>query len=323
MLVAAMVLTVLPIATVEAAVRPTRRILKQDVYGHMLPDSFYFYRNNLDETEKVLYDQIYANAYDADKYFEIATQVHYSKAVDILQAVRYDNPDLFWLFPYVNYTYDKNGYITSITLTFYDDAVENLDAYKETFYNYADSVLEVAMELDNDVEKVKFVHDFLCHSNVYIDVDHFDQDTMNQSAYSAIVKGKTLCAGYSTAFQYYMQRLGILCGIIYGYRNSTTHFWNFVNLDGEYYAIDVTLDDPIGNPPDTYYYNYFNITDSVISSDHSRHERSSAMPIAYGMKYSYSNYFGSRPGSDFNGINYGTPKSKLPNTYIVVPDITY
>ena len=46
--------------------RPIRKIIKQDVYGNVLSDDFYFYRNLLNKSEQRVYDQIYANAVEWD-----------------------------------------------------------------------------------------------------------------------------------------------------------------------------------------------------------------------------------------------------------------
>ena len=57
---------------------------------------------------------------------------------------------------------------------------------------------------ENMSEKEKFVHDAL------IDKISYNLGAeMNQSAYSTLVNGQTVCAGYARAFQYLLQQLGI------------------------------------------------------------------------------------------------------------------
>ena len=62
---------------------------------------------------------------------------------------------------------------------------------------------KVERETDSG-EKEKYVHDTLIEMNKYD-----ENEKLNQSAYSALVKGKTVCAGYSRAFMYIMNKLGI------------------------------------------------------------------------------------------------------------------
>lgn len=295
------------VAQITRSARPIRPVQKQDVYGRILSDDFYFYRGTLSKNERMLYDQIYANARDVDAYFEISTQVPTDRMHDIFTAVRFDNPDLFWLDNQFRYTYDRNGNISSVTLSFYDCA-SRLRDFQRSFYQCTDSVLEQAMQLDSDIDKVKYVHDLLTNINDY------NWGAMNQSAYSAVCYGETVCMGYAAAFQFYMQRLGIPSAIING-ETKERHVWNIVYLDGDFYTMDVTWDDPVGNPPNTYYYNYFNITDGTISKTHTRIAPGSRLPAANGTFYQYANYYGSSPGSDLSSLRYGAPRSALPPVY--------
>jgi hypothetical protein len=100
-----------------------------------------------------------------------------------------------------------------------------------------------------------------------------------------------------------MQKMGIPCAYVLGYALGGYHAWNIVQLDGEYYAMDVTWDDPLGAAPNQFYYNYFNITDQEISSDHIRSDVSVQIPAALGTACSYQNAFGGNAyGTDFAAI---------------------
>lgn len=291
----------------QGRARSIRRVVKQDVYGRELPEWFYFYRNLLTDAEQRIYDQIYANAVEFDPYFEITTTVRYERLDDIIIAVRFDNPDLFWLETNYWYTFNRSGHVTSMRLSFHENAVNNIDEYKWLFYNTTDSVLEYVMHFSDDIYKIKYIHDLLTNINTY------EWAYMNQSAYSALVRGRTVCAGYGMAFQYMMQRLGIPSVVLFGYAGEA-HLWNMVYLDGEWYEMDVTWNDPIGNPPYIYYYDYFNITTGQMGN-RERYSLSSLLPAAHGTLYSYYNYFGNMPGSDFSGISYGSPRVSLPPVY--------
>lgn len=292
---------------ITRSARPIRPVRKQDVYGRVLSSDFYFYRNLLSSSERALYDQIYANAIELDPEFRVSgVQVPRERLEGVLQAVRFDNPDLFWLSHQFQYGYNSSGIVTSVKLMFYD-CVNDLEAYKDAFYGCTDSVLEQVMHLSSDVDKVKYIHDILIHLNDY------SFGPMNQSAYSAVCYGETVCAGYASAFQYYMQRLGIPSAIVCG-QAGERHVWNIVYLGGEFYAVDVTWDDPIGNPANTYYYRYFNVTDGALGGTHTRFSPATKLPGASGTRYSYANHYGSAPGSDFD-LMYGAPSAVLPPVY--------
>ena len=67
------------------------------------------------------------------------------------------------------------------------------------------------------------------HDRLISRISYSKAATMNQSAYSALVGGKTVCAGYARAFQYLMQKLGIPCYYCTGFAGEN-HAWNIIKL---------------------------------------------------------------------------------------------
>jgi hypothetical protein len=289
----------------KKSTQPIKPIQKQDIYGKVLGDEFFFYRNTLSKNEQTVYDQVYANALAVDPKFDMPVAITPARFEVICEAVVYDNPDLFWLVSDFSYSHDGKNVI-SATLNFKFKG--NIEPYKNVFYKCTDSVLEKAMKLSADIDKVKFIHDLL------INICSYESNEYDQTAYSVIVMGKSVCAGYSRAFQFYMQRLGIPCALVIGDAGGP-HAWNLVKLNGEYYAMDVTWDDPLGARPTSYSYTYFNITDAQFKGERTRDVGSKILPVANGIRYSYPSYYKNKPGSDFSGINYGTPVAKLPPVY--------
>jgi transglutaminase-like putative cysteine protease len=285
--------------------QPIKPIQKQDIYGRILGGDFFFYRNTLSKNEQTVYDQVYANALVVDPKFDMPVAITPARFEVVCEAVVYDNPDLFWLVSDFSYSHDGKNVI-SATLNFKFKG--NIEPYKNIFYKCSDSVLEKAMKLNSDIDKVKFIHDLL------INICSYESNEYDQTAYSVIVMGKSVCAGYSRAFQYYMQRLGIPCALLIGDAGGP-HAWNLVKINGEYYAMDVTWDDPLGARPNSYSYTYFNISDAQFKGERIRDAISKILPAAYGIRYSYPSYYKNQPGSDFSGINYGTPVAKLPSVY--------
>lgn len=102
----------------------------------------------------------------------------------------------------------------------------------------------------SDYDKVKQVHDYL--------VKHVEYNTLGTgfSAYSALIDKKSVCQGYSLAMYKLLTEAGISCRIITGKGNGVSHAWNIVAINGVWYNIDVTWDDPIGNTKDIRY-DYF------------------------------------------------------------------
>ena len=106
----------------------------------------------------------------------------------------------------------------------------------------------------------------------------------NATAYSCIVSGEAQCAGYADAFL----QTAKACGLEARYIHNSEHAWNLVKLDGDWYHVDVTWEDPIGDN-DYGMGNlrnlYINLTDSEIREVRSHTTWSPDSTKAKGTKY--------------------------------------
>ena len=166
---------------------------------------FYPYYYMLSEQEQHLYRQIYANAMALVDRFAPVENVSVNDLKDTFAAVYNDHPELFWMDTAYACKYKKNGQCAEIDLQF-NYTADNLEKEKNTFGEKAKAITDATKELESNYEKEKYVHDALISKVSYV-----SYAKINQSAYSALVNGKTVCAGYARAFQYMMQQLGIPC----------------------------------------------------------------------------------------------------------------
>lgn len=236
---------------------------------------YYPYYAMLDEKGKHLYRQIYANANDLNQMFAPVEEVSAGQLRTVFQAVYNDHPELFWLDTAYFCKYKPNGQCVEIDLRFNRTALD-LESSKAAFNENANAVLAGAEGLSSDYEKEKAIHDIL------IDRVSYNMGAeMNQSAYSALVNGQTVCAGYARAYQYLLQQLGIPCYYCTGYAGEN-HAWNIVELEDGYYNVDATWDDT-DLPGETY--DYFNKTDADYAGTHVRKELSVYLPPCNGQMY--------------------------------------
>lgn len=233
-------------------------------------EELYPYYAMLTEPMQKLYRQIYANATELVSAFSPAVTVNVNQLKNVFEAVYNDHPELFWLETGYSCKYLRSGQCMEITLR-YNETVSSLEAAKESFQAGAQEILSGAGSLGSDEEKEKYVHDMLMQK-----VEYNTQAAMSQSAYSALVNGQSVCAGYARAFQYLMQQLGIPCYYCTGY-SGEDHAWNIIRLDNIYYNVDVTWDD---TDPSTY--DYFNKTDEEFADTHMRRGLSIYLPACSG-----------------------------------------
>ena len=228
--------------------------------------NYNIYYTYLNEDEQKLYKQIYANIINVKKAFIPVIDTNYETVLKIYQFVTYDYPELFWIDNGFSYKHNLDGKVRQITLK-YNKLTENLEENKNTFNNVANSIIESASNLKSDYEKEKYVY------NTLVKKIKYDKNSeYNQTIYSAVVNNLTVCAGYSKAYQYIMNKLGIVTYYVTGTANNEAHAWNIVKLDNGYYNVDLTWKE-------------FNISDKEYAATHERSDYSSQLPTCVATTY--------------------------------------
>ena len=134
----------------------------------------------------------------------------------------------------------------------------------------AQKYVDYANAYDDVLEKILVVHDKM--------IEDFKYDTeYSELSYHAygIFKNKTaVCQGYAQAFYMVMRELGIDCDFCVS--SSINHIWNYVKIDGKWYHIDLTWDDPIIKNSNneiiertTAYHDNFLVSDADVGASHS------------------------------------------------------
>lgn len=131
-------------------------------------------------------------------------------------------------------------------LEYYDDAEQEEEVSKKA----AEILAELDLSDRTDYEKIRAIHDYLCKNIEYEPVEV--GGSIRYTAYGALIEGKAVCQGYSVSLYRLLLEAGISNRIIYGTGSSAfteggPHTWNIVELDGEYYYMDVTWDDSTGS----------------------------------------------------------------------------
>ena len=238
-------------------------------------DSIYYpYYGMLSGDLQKLYRQIYSSVSNYKDSLTPSVKVSVDDAQTVILAVMNDHPELFWLGSSYKVSYFENGRAIGINLTF-NMGVSQIPNAKIEFDKVSEEIIGYAGQMTTFAEREKYVHDYILNNAVY---DSSDIEAA-QSAYSAIVTKRTVCAGYSRAFQYLMTRLNIPTYYCTGY-SSGDHAWNIVKLDDGYYNIDLTWD--ASNPVS---YTYYNRADSEFISTHTRTGLSVYLPACTSYGY--------------------------------------
>ncbi len=239
------------------------------------PQNFYY--EQLDEYAKIIYDKLNSNLeslktgmYTADFGLTFDELLHQEGGDVILKdsfqlainALTFDNPDLFYL------DVTKLYLLTEVTTRAFSKKYEvTIGPNEESYLSKAfpteqvvtSAINMIEQEKNNlvnqcqnksTVEKIKIVHDYLVDNTEY----DLEAGENIYNVYGTLIDKKSVCEGYARSFKYIMDDLNIPCIIACGIgKNSEgkaeSHAWNYVQIDDEWYAIDVTWDDPVITGP--------------------------------------------------------------------------
>ncbi len=141
-----------------------------------------------------------------------------------------------------NYVYDNHtGLIKEYKLN-YIYTKEQVEEVKDLAEEHIFSRVKDSW---TDMEKALFFHDYLCQFFQY-DIRLFIEETQNDVArdiYQMFNNGMGVCQAYANTYEYLLQHEGIECKLVAS--DDSNHEWNIVKLNGEWYHVDVTQDDPL------------------------------------------------------------------------------
>lgn len=138
----------------------------------------------------------------------------------------------------------------------------------------------------SDYEKVKAIHDYVVLHTAY-DYENYKNNTVPEESYSIyglLVNNTAVCEGYAETMVYLLNRIGIET-IYVRSSPSMNHAWNKVKIDGEWYNLDATWDDPVPDREGIVGYGYFLVSDSQLAKTHSW--SNTGLPKAGNKKYEY------------------------------------
>lgn len=95
-------------------------------------------------------------------------------------------------------------------------------------------------------EKIRVIHDYIINHTEYdkLKYENKNDDTYkSNTAYGVLIEGYGTCNGYADAMEIFLDKMNII-----NYKISNEeHIWNLVYLDGKWYHLDLTWDDPISD----------------------------------------------------------------------------
>lgn len=241
----------------------------------MIVDRYYYSR--LPDNEKQVYKEIYKGCMEHKDIIPLtATENQINKSCNrILQALTDDNPLLYFVNQSVmDIAKDSAGNMAVMPQYFFSN--QTISNYNKKIQNVANKLIsDLKLTEGSEQDKVRKVHDYIC-SNVEYDYGGSDGSDISRFIAAHNIIGvfahrKAQCEGIAKAVKVLLNAVDVKCIFVTGKSETDNglgdHGWNIVNIDGQPYHLDVTMD--IGAGSDEYVsYDYFNITDAQIRKNH-------------------------------------------------------
>lgn len=256
----------------------------------MIVDLYYYAQ--LNKQEQAVYKAFYKGLMAHEDVIPIPIKGQLSKEVfnKIFRAMTRDNPLIYYVNQSAcNWATDAFGHTAICPQYFYSR--ETVRKYNRNIENAVNNLAaQLRLTEGTDYEKEVRVHDWFC-KNVKYDFKGSDMDeparvVLSHNIVGVFAKQKAQCEGIAKAVKVLLNAVDIKCIVATGEAevngNKEHHAWNVIDINGSPYQVDVTWD--IGASKGRIAYDYFNVTDEIISRTHSFEDE---MPRCISLKDNY------------------------------------
>ena len=208
--------------------------------------------NTLNDQEKALYADILEAVKSVKTKVKVDDSVTDEMWIKVYGCLYMQEPQLFWL---------TSKKVVKGKLWYWETDPEIIASMQKEIDAKVADVLAQAQGKDT-YGKIKVFHDYITLNNNFVKESGF-----NQTIYGGFVKGTIQCEGYAKTMQYLCDMSGIESMVVVGSNEANdTHAWNVIKVDGDWYNIDCTWDDPILSEVDetNVRYRYFLVPDEWI-----------------------------------------------------------
>lgn len=252
--------------------------------------SDYYYRGRLNENQRRLYDALSVAAQGLKTEAWVAgCRLTQKECNDAITAYLLDHPEtFFWNLEKMMITSGANVKV-EIVLRAEPAEIQRMQIAIQERTRAALALLDDGM---TEFEAECILHDWIIDQTDY-QLGEGDDAWRAHSIVGVLLDGAAVCEGYANAFQYLLNLAGMqafgVTGVATSGSGSENHKWNIVRIDGEYYQVDVTWDDPISqtDPSEKIRtYRYFNCTTQEMARDHTL-DGAFSLPNCTAVQYNY------------------------------------
>lgn len=186
----------------------------------------------------------------------------YGMTLDVFKVeywrVLNEYPELFFVSGAFRYSYNGQGIVTAVLPT-YKYQEEELRELQGIYHSGLSAIVSYARKADTTVGRLLRANDYICANYEY------DLDYSIYSPELMFKNGKGVCQAYMLVYKAVCRELGVESTSVVS--EEMNHTWNLVRVDGAWYHVDVTWNDPIDDIPLRAKHNNFLLSDAGITAE--------------------------------------------------------
>lgn len=209
---------------------------KKPVVEHYASSDYHY--NQLTEEEKEVYDHIVNVCKNYEESLEFENPHSYDVVMQAMTAIFHDHPELFWS---INFSANLDEQNMAHSIDFHDmkDNKEQIQAQVTEVEKKADQIIANIPDPENRYEVIKYFFETIVNETTYDREAPYHQDIRSVFLYQ-----RSVCAGFSRAFQYLCDKVSIPCIHLTGELEQDgkvdSHAWNMVQIGESWYWVDPT-----------------------------------------------------------------------------------
>lgn len=262
-----------------------------------------------------------ASTYDKDAFDARLVEAfkNYESSVDVsdigitrdeaynggINTVINSHPEIIGIAGTSYYYSSSTNLVTEIVITYTSNAREEQQKL-DAAINELNSRVDISGMTDEEI--VLAYHEYLTSTVAYAYAAYLQGSlggAHEYDMYGALVNHSSVCQGYAETMFYLLKKAGLSCAIASS--QNINHAWNIVKVNGKWYHVDATWDDPVWDMPGRSNHDYFLVSFDTMNKNtlvnHTKDRTDMVVSAQWGDTYTSAIDTTYESGKFWNGVN--------------------
>ena len=262
-----------------------------------------------------------ASTYDKDAFDARLVEAfkNYESSVDVsdigitrdeaynggINTVINSHPEIIGIAGTSYYYSPSTNLVTKIVITYTSNAREEQQKL-DAAINELNSRVDISGMTDEEI--VLAYHEYLTSTVAYAYAAYLQGSlggAHEYDMYGALVNHSSVCQGYAETMFYLLKKAGLSCAIASS--QNINHAWNIVKVNGKWYHVDATWDDPVWDMPGRSNHDYFLVSFDTMNkntlTNHTKDRTDMVVSAQWGDTYTSAIDTTYESGKFWNGVN--------------------